>query len=136
MKRTLFYVPAPIIAYNCLMNRVDRMDQLRSSNPTQQREQRLQMSIWTLCLDVSVNNTYAIYKKLHQKKKKRTMSLWEFKHKICCCLVLPVLEKRRKNATSEVIPVVALGHRLPSANDKLRHHVLVTNKKNKKGCMT
>jgi hypothetical protein len=34
LHRSVFLVPAPIVAYNKYMNGVDRMDQLRSTNPT------------------------------------------------------------------------------------------------------
>jgi hypothetical protein len=49
--RTTFNVPAPIKAYNLFMNRVDRVDQLRSTNPTRRKEVRVNMSLFTSILD-------------------------------------------------------------------------------------
>lgn len=38
MRRTDFFVPAFLVAYNLFMNGVDRFYQLRSANPTQRKE--------------------------------------------------------------------------------------------------
>ena len=50
MHRTNIRTPAVIIAYNNFMNSVDRLDHLRSSNPTRRREKRLCMSGLHKCL--------------------------------------------------------------------------------------
>ncbi len=43
------------------MNGVDCLDQYRSANATQRREKRLQMTIFTLYLDLAVSQALAVY---------------------------------------------------------------------------
>lgn len=59
--RSQLMVPAPIVAYNKYMNAVDRMDQKRSTNPTQRKEMRISMTLFTAMIDVAINNAHAIY---------------------------------------------------------------------------
>lgn len=62
MYRTELQVPAIMAVYNKFMNAVDRMDQLRSSNPTRRREKRLPMTMFTGILDICINNAYALFR--------------------------------------------------------------------------
>jgi hypothetical protein len=59
--RTQLKVPAPIVAYNKYMNAVDRMDQMRSTNPTCRKEKRVPMTLFTGMIDVAINNAFALY---------------------------------------------------------------------------
>jgi hypothetical protein len=63
LNRTMLQVPAIICAYNHFMNSVDQMDQLRSTVPTRQREKRLSMTLFTLVLDMAINNAKSIKSK-------------------------------------------------------------------------
>ncbi|GMF68114.1 unnamed protein product [Phytophthora fragariaefolia] len=55
-------VPAMIVAYNLFMNGVDRVDQLRSTNPIRRKEKRLSMSILTWALDLALVNSFALFR--------------------------------------------------------------------------
>ena len=61
MHRTVFQVPAPIVAYNKYMNAVDVVDQSRRTNAAVRKESRIYMSFYTMILDLEVNNAFALY---------------------------------------------------------------------------
>ena len=61
LERTAIVCLTPFVVYNLYMNAVDKFDQIRSTNPTQRREKRLPMSLFTATLDWAVNNAYALY---------------------------------------------------------------------------
>ena len=62
MHRKEFRVPSLIVAYNLMMNGVDRFDQIRATDPTQRREKRVSMSIFTFSLDLSLYNSFILKK--------------------------------------------------------------------------
>ena len=64
MNKAVFHVPTIIVAYNHFMNLVNRLDQLRSTNPTRRKEKRVEMTIFTLFLDLAINNAYALLPKI------------------------------------------------------------------------
>ncbi len=106
LKRTTFQVPVQIIAYNMLMNGVDRMDQLCSTNITQRRKKRLYMTMFTMCLDLAIHQAYCMYMALHPVRQDRKhKTLLSFKGKVATFLIEP--EMRRKMA-KKVNPVVSL----------------------------
>jgi hypothetical protein len=92
--RSIFDVPAPIVAYNMFMNSVDRLDQYRSTNPTQRKERRLQMTIFTLFLDLAVSQALAVYNQLMLgDAKARKWDFRVFKRHLCSLLVSQLSEK-------------------------------------------
>lgn len=56
-KTFMILVPTIVAAYNLTMNGVDRVDQLRSTNPTRRKEQRLPVSF--VHLGVRAINAYS-----------------------------------------------------------------------------
>jgi hypothetical protein len=97
LHRTDFFVPAPIVAYNKFMNRVDRMDQLRSTHVIQRREKRVHMTIFTYLLDLSITQAYTIYQKLVEGKGDVIpFFFFEFKRSICSRLISPLCSNRQK----------------------------------------
>ena len=48
--RSRIACPAIIASYQLFMNGVDRVDQIRSTNPTKRVEKRIHMSLWTYVL--------------------------------------------------------------------------------------
>ena len=82
MSRTKFNVPPIIVAYNTFMNSVDRMDQLQATNATQRKESRVEMTLFTLFLDLAINNSFALMKKLwpHDASK---LTIRDFKRSVC-----------------------------------------------------
>ena len=83
MHRTNIRTPAIIIVYNNFMNSVDRLDHLRSSNPTRRREKRLCMSVFTYMMDLACINVYAIFKEVTDKETYKSVSFKEFKRTVC-----------------------------------------------------
>ena len=102
MNRTEFHVPSIIVAYNNYMNGVDRMDQMRATNPIKRREKRLYMSVWTYFLDLATHQAFALYKVIREDDD---MNLKEFKRAICEDLVTPYKEldssTRKRHRTKE-----------------------------------
>jgi len=62
--RSRIQCPSIIVSYQFFMNGVDRVDQMRSTNPTKRKETKIHMSIWTYCLDLVIHQAYCIYKVL------------------------------------------------------------------------
>ncbi len=58
---TVIEVATPIVAHNPLMNGVDWLDQYRLTHATQNWEDRLQMTIFTLFLDLTLSHAFAVY---------------------------------------------------------------------------
>ncbi|KAE9041166.1 hypothetical protein PR003_g12877 [Phytophthora rubi] len=81
MHRQTFQVPAMIVAYNLFMNGVDRVDQLRSTNPIRRKEKRLSMSILTSALDLALINVFTLFKKIACEDATR-VSLRDFKQRV------------------------------------------------------
>ncbi|KAE8888356.1 hypothetical protein PF001_g20122 [Phytophthora fragariae] len=76
------------------MNGVDRVDQLRSTNPTRRKEQRLSMSLLTWVLDLSIINGFALMKEI-ETGPAAPRTLREFKRRVCESLVQGAMTKRR-----------------------------------------
>ena len=90
--RMVFNVPAPIVAYNVYMNSVDILDQRRSTNAAQRNEKRLNMSIFTLVLDLAMHNAYALHCWMNNEISKEKLEITylsykEFKRRIAMQLV-------------------------------------------------
>ncbi|POM75332.1 LOW QUALITY PROTEIN: Hypothetical protein PHPALM_7578 [Phytophthora palmivora] len=81
MHRKTFQVPAMIVAYNLFMNGVDRVDQLRSTNPIRRKERHLSISILTWALDLALINAFSLFRKVVGDASAR-VSLREFKRRV------------------------------------------------------
>lgn len=104
--RTIFMVPAAIVAYNLFMNSVDRMDQMMSTVCTRRKEKRLHMSFFTYLMDFACVQAYAVYH--HVQEKGVNMTLEKFKRNICIALVRPHRLKRNYAALEEVESRIAV----------------------------
>ncbi|OWZ21005.1 hypothetical protein PHMEG_0004526 [Phytophthora megakarya] len=49
---------ATVVAYTIFTNGVDRVDQLRSTNPTRRKEKRLSISLLTWAIDLALINAF------------------------------------------------------------------------------
>ena len=78
LHRRVFMAPATIVAYNLFMNAVDRMDQRRQPLACQRREKRVNMSVFTMIMDIACSNAYALCCTLSSKYKE-TVTFREFK---------------------------------------------------------
>merc|ERR1712071_22961 len=99
--QTVVQVPGIIVAYNIFMNGVDRFDQYRSTNATEQREKRVTMRIFTFLLDAAMLNAYAIQGIIDPKGRK---NLREFKTIVAQMLVQEHLRMRNKKRTTSSKP--------------------------------
>ncbi|GMF54288.1 unnamed protein product [Phytophthora fragariaefolia] len=100
--------PTIIAVYNRFMNGVDRVDQLRSTNPNRRREKRLDMTLFIWLLDMATINAYALLKKttttsvtLHEFKIRIVESLT--KNESAARLQKCRQEKKRQRESSEDI---------------------------------
>lgn len=75
-------VSTVIAAYNLGMNGVDRVDQLRSTNPRRRKKRQLYMNIFTWALDLCVIYEFALFNEV-QPNVSRSIPLREFKRRIC-----------------------------------------------------
>lgn len=85
------------------MNGVDRVDQLRYTNPTRRKEMRLSMSLFTWLLDLSIINSFALMKHI-QKKPKAPQTLREFKRRVCESLAAAQCATRKEKMLSRTDP--------------------------------
>ena len=109
--RTKLKVPAIVAAYNMFMNAVDRMDQIRSTAPTRHREKHLPMTLFTLILDLAVNNARAIQNKLElgdDISNGIECKMVSYKRRLCEQLVTPYLRSREKPRAALVSPALLL----------------------------
>ena len=101
--RTIFLVPAIVVAYNLFMNGVDRFDQLRSTNACVRKESRVTMTLFTFLLDASIQNAFTVRNAMHPEKKS---TLREFKRVVAQQLVDDYLQdrenSRKRRATAEL----------------------------------
>uniref|UniRef100_H3GEE4 PiggyBac transposable element-derived protein domain-containing protein n=1 Tax=Phytophthora ramorum TaxID=164328 RepID=H3GEE4_PHYRM len=81
MHRQTFRVPSMVVAYNLFMNGVDRVGQLRSTNPIRRKEKRLSMSILTWALDLALINAFTLLKKVAGEDATR-VTLRDFKQRV------------------------------------------------------
>ena len=112
------------MAYNNYMNAVDQMDQLWSTNPTRKKEIHVEMSIYTIILDLSVNNAYALYKKILPTNKSPSC-FHNFKQKVCAHLIDSYLLSHHTQSVAEVTGTVSVnvGH-VPESAEILVNHFL------------
>ena len=87
MKKTRFEVPTTIVAYTTYMSGVDRADQMRMINPSQRKEKRLYMNVFTYILDLAIGNVYTLFKS--QVKCADGYGISEFKRELCESLGKP-----------------------------------------------
>ncbi len=89
-------VPAIVAACNMFTNAMDRMDQIRSMVPTRHWEKHLPMTLFTLILDLAVNNARAIKHKLElgdEISNGIECKMASYKRRLCEQLVLQKREK-------------------------------------------
>lgn len=77
LHRKIFMAPTVVAVYNRFMNGVDRVDQLRSTNPTRRREKRLDMTLFTWLLDMATINAFSLMKRMTSTN----VTLREFKRR-------------------------------------------------------
>jgi hypothetical protein len=94
LHRKVFMAPTIIAVYNRFMNGVDRVDQLRSTNPNRRREKRLDMTLFTWLLDIATINAYPLLKRTTTS----SITLREFKRRIADSLTKSEKEARRLKA--------------------------------------
>jgi hypothetical protein len=75
-------VPAIVLAHNEYVNSVNRMEQQRSANPARRNERRLHMTLFTLFLDLAVNNAYALFVSTDPAEA-TTVKPCQFKKEVC-----------------------------------------------------
>ena len=78
--RSRIKCPAIIVSYQFFMNGVDRVDQLRSTNPIKRKEQKIHMSLWTYCFDLCIHQAYCIYSCLMDQKKIKEGSSYDLNY--------------------------------------------------------
>jgi hypothetical protein len=118
------------------MNGVDRMDQLRSTNITRQREKRLHMTMFTMVLDLAIHQAYSIYISLVPNETNRKHnSLTTFKQQVALSLILLEMNKCQSAASIIENPVQMLPTARPTSrgiNETLggisEIHMLLQNK--------
>jgi hypothetical protein len=98
MNRSMFMVPAIIVAYNKYMNGVDRLDQKRATNPTRRKEKRLYMSLFTYILDLAALQAHAVFQAIRPNVD---TSFVEFKRMLCEDLVTPHRNDRKRPLPSD-----------------------------------
>ncbi|ETK85176.1 hypothetical protein L915_09965 [Phytophthora nicotianae] len=88
------------------MNGVDRVDQLRSTNPIRRKETRLSMNTLTWAMDMALINAFCIFNKVSGSACKR-VTLREFKRRVAEQLTLPqrvrMERKRRPTPPAETL---------------------------------
>ena len=138
MHRKKFMVPAIVAAYNKYMNAVDRIDQIRSTNPIRRKEMRLSMSIFTWLIDLAIINSFSL---LQEIDPDNGASMREFKRRIAESLTESEYKSRR--TTLQIGKSVEPKHFLTRNSTKygsgrlscyLCHLVGKTNKKSLYGC--
>src|SRR5688572_3612437 len=113
------------------MNSVDRMNQICSINPARRREARVEMSVFTMLLDVAVNNAFALYTKIEPEQLKG-VSFCEFKRKICTRLLTPYLNEKKKHTVETLRQIIIPNATIPLIACVIVEHMLVANLWNKK----
>jgi hypothetical protein len=95
--RKIFMAPTVIAIYNRFMNGVDRVDQLRSTNPTRRREKRLDMTLFTWLIDLAIIYAFLLLKRTTTS----TSSLRKFKRQIADSLTRNEKAIRRQRLRRE-----------------------------------
>lgn len=83
------------------MNGVDRYNQQRSTNATERKEKRVNLSLFTFALDTAIHYAFV----LHNVKKYGTFEsgIREFKRRIAQSLVLPHLQRKERRLSLQNI---------------------------------
>jgi len=98
------------------MNGVDRMDQLRSTNITRQREKRLHMTMFTMVLDLAIHQAYSIYiLSVPNETRRKHNSLTTFKQQVALSLLLPEMNKSQSAVSIFENPVQILPSEGPTS---------------------
>jgi len=74
--RKLLPIPELIMDYNHNMGGVDITDQLRAGYSTHRKCWRNWLSLWFWLLDVTLVNSYLLYKNIHHKRSQDQVSFW------------------------------------------------------------
>ncbi len=130
MKRQVFLVPSIISAYNLYMNGVDKFDQVRSTNSTQRKEQRVSMTIFTFLLDSAIQNAYSILP-LIDKTIKKKVEFRHFKREIAKALVKPFMDLKNIPMTPVCYDKVRIIQKIDEAKDE-KHYLVDVNHKGDK----
>jgi len=77
------------------------MDQRRSTHPTRRNERRLHMTFFTLFLDLSVNNAFALFEAIDPENAAKTTSR-EFKREICVKLAAKHIALKKRKAIDDL----------------------------------
>ncbi|POM81448.1 LOW QUALITY PROTEIN: Hypothetical protein PHPALM_576 [Phytophthora palmivora] len=72
-----FMAPTVIAVSNRFMDGVDRVDQLRSTNPYRRREKRLDMTIFMWLLDIALIKAYSLLKRMGEQVPTLREFKWE-----------------------------------------------------------
>jgi hypothetical protein len=102
LHRRVFMAPATIVAYNLFMNAVDRMDQRRQPVACQRREKRVNMSVFTMIMDLACSNGYAVSCALSLNYKEK-VTFREFKRRVADQMTSPWVisaKQRRQKRTA------------------------------------
>ncbi|KUF95983.1 Bifunctional epoxide hydrolase 2 [Phytophthora nicotianae] len=100
LHREIFMAPTVISAYNLCMNAVDRVDQLRSTNPTRRREKRLGMTIFTWMMDLAVINAHTLLTTVRPTAT-QGLALREFKRRIAEVLTSGERQNKTRRASQK-----------------------------------
>ena len=110
------------------MNGVDQMDQLRSTNPTKRKEMRLHMTVFTLCLDIAVNNAFCILKLIDPKRAKRLKNIREFKSEICSLMTMAHRTDRTRKRRHAAVIAATPPNRQQQVGEIDSLHMILPNK--------
>lgn len=133
LHRTTVFVPAVIVAYNLFMNSVDRFDQVRSTNATCRKEQRVPMSLFTFLLDASVQNAYAIQQAIPNASGPQP-TVREFKRRIAEAFVVPLVERNVRRRTLIPVTSTQTNHEIAPHLESSTHMLLENNAKKSVQC--
>ncbi|KAJ8528656.1 hypothetical protein ON010_g14673 [Phytophthora cinnamomi] len=95
LHRKISMAPTVIAAYNLCMNAVDRVDQLRSTNPIRRREKRLGMAMITWLMHLAIVNAQTLINAV-QPDAAKGVSLREFKRRIADVLTSSEKQNKRR----------------------------------------
>ena len=94
--RSVFIVPSLIAAYNKFMSGVDRMDQRRGTNAIRRKEQRVDRTVFSLVVDLSISNAYALLQQYKEDNKEDCITFRTFKTRVASQLIQLHLDERKK----------------------------------------
>ncbi|OWY91597.1 hypothetical protein PHMEG_00039753 [Phytophthora megakarya] len=115
------------------MNGVDRVDQLRSTNPMRRKEKRLSMSILTWALDLALINAFSLYKKIAGPAA-TCAKLRDFKRKVAEQLTTVQRERLAKERRRKPAPNAPI-QELVGADDSI-HAITPNSREHSTGKLT